>query len=220
MVPVLPYPTRLHSYLRLNFFMFAAVFVYNCFAFVMFDRYKVQMESSRKSFGGRLAFCCACCGCCALPAIPKEDGDKKKGKEEPAAGNRGSAAVRDSSSSSSLEEAEGKESDVAVVDMDADAPPAAAARRGSGKPASRDSSEAATLKKLLQFFLDKEAKEQEEKDKEKKKKEFKRATACIPGALSDFAARCDFVFMLLFFSAYILGTVLVLRGPLPRVVLN
>jgi len=46
------------------------------------------------------------------------------------------------------------------------------------------------------------------------------ATACIPGSLADFSARVDVVFMLAFFSVYLVGTIMVLKGPLPNSVLE
>ena len=227
MVPVLPYPTRLHSYLRFCFFLFAAIFVYNAVAYVALDRYKTQMESARKSFNGRLAFCCACCGVCALPAL---EGDKKKevaGKDDKDAAGKSSAAVRDSSSSSAASEGKESRGELTVVDMDhkADAAevveePPVAKRGGAAKAAAGGDAAAEATLKLLQHFLDKAAEEKAEKDKEKAKKEFKTATACIPGSLADFSARVDLAFMLVFFAVYIVGTVLILKGPLPNVVLQ
>lgn len=180
MVPVLPYPTRLHSYLRFCFFMFAAIFVYNSWAYLMLDRFKTQVENARKSFKGRLACFCACCGICTIPGgepakVTSSDNKGDKDKD-------------------SVEKIGNKKDDDAVVTIE-------------------------PTEKLLQYFLDKDAKEKEKADKEKAKKEFSVPTACLPGALSDYTSKMDVTFMFIFFTTYIIGTSLILRGPLPSVVI-
>jgi hypothetical protein len=175
MVPVLPYPTRLHSFLRFCFFVFAAIWVYNSWAFIMLDRYKATIENSRKSAGGALNCCCACMR--AAPADAKKD--EKKDKD--------------------------------VVVAAADGEPSKEAPRAD------DTTEA--VKQLLKYFVDKDAKAKEKEDADKKKKEFKRPTACFPGALEDYNARMDFYFMLAFFAVYVVGVALILRGPLPTTVI-
>lgn len=210
MVPVLPYPTRLHSYLRFCFFVFAAIFVYNSWAFIMLDRFKTQIESARKSFKGRLAFCCACCARC-ICCCWSGGGGGSGGEAKTAPGGD---AAKDNKVGKK------KEDEIAVIDMDKpttggkgeDAPAEPRSRGGAG-----DAAEA--TRQLLQFFLDKDAKEKEKEDKDKAKKEFKVPTACLPGVLADFSVRIDFVFMVVFLIVYTAGTALILRGPLPDVVL-